>query len=52
MILMGNGRAEEGHNPIPHHLVHGALVAVHGLDHVLQDRIQQLAGFFRVAVGE
>ena len=25
MIFMGNdGRAEEGHNPIPHHLVDGA----------------------------
>ena len=52
MIFMGNGRAEEGHNPIPHHLVDGALVAVHGLDHALQDRVQQLSGLLGIAVGQ
>ena len=39
MIFMGNGSTEKGHNAIAHHLVHGALVAVHGLDHVLQHRV-------------
>jgi hypothetical protein len=52
VIFMGNGRAEEGHNAIPHHLVDGALVAVHGLDHPLQDRVQQLSGLLGVAVGQ
>jgi hypothetical protein len=52
MILMGNGRAEEGHNAIPHDLVDGALVAVHGLDHALQDRVQELAGLLGVALGQ
>ena len=52
MIFMGNGRAEEGHNAIAHHLVDGALVAVHGLDHALQDRVQQLAGLLGVALGQ
>jgi hypothetical protein len=52
MIFMGNGRAEEGHNAIAHHLVHSALIAVHGLDHALQDRVQQLAGLLGVAVGQ
>jgi hypothetical protein len=51
MIFLGNGRAKEGHNAIPHHLVDGALVAVHGFDHALQDRVQQLAGLLRVALG-
>ena len=50
MIFMGNGRAEEGHNAISHHLVDGALVAVHGLDHALQDGVQDLASLFRVAI--
>ena len=50
MIFMGNRRAEEGHNAIPHHLVDSALVAVHGLDHALQDRVQQLAGLLGVAL--
>ena len=50
MIFMGNGRAEEGHNAIPHDLIDGALVAVHGLDHALQDRIQELAGLLGVAL--
>ena len=52
MIFMGNGRAEEGHNAIAHHLVDGALVAVHGLDHALQDRVQELAGLLGVALGQ
>ena len=50
MVFMGNGRTEEGHNAIPHHLVDGALVAVHGLDHALQHRVQKLPGLLRVAV--
>jgi hypothetical protein len=52
MVFMGNGRAEEGHNPIPHHLVDGALVAVHGLDHALQDRVQQLARLLGIAISQ
>ena len=39
MIFKGNGRAEEGHNPIPPSPGYGALIAVHGLDHPLQDRV-------------
>ena len=33
MVLVGEGGAEEGHDPIAHHLVHGALVAVDGVHH-------------------
>ena len=52
MIFMGNGRAEEGHDAIAHDLVDGALVAVDGLHHALQDRVEELAGLLGVAVGQ
>ena len=52
MVLMRHRRAKQGHNAIAHHLVHGAFIAVHGLHHVLQDRVEELAGLLRVAVGE
>jgi hypothetical protein len=42
MIFMGNGRAEQGHNPVAHHLVHRALEAVHGVHHQLNNRVQEL----------
>src|SRR5262249_3627474 len=38
MILMANRRTEEGHNPIAHNSVHGALVAVDRLNHALEYR--------------
>ncbi len=50
--FMGNGRTEEGHNAIPHDLVDRVLVAVHGLDHPFQDRVQQWAGLLGVALGQ
>ena len=52
MILVGERGAEERHDPVAHDLVHGPLVAVHGLHHVLQHRIEELACLFRVAIGE
>ena len=38
--------------PSPKHLVHSALVAVHGVHHVLEDRIEELLGGFGVEAGE
>ena len=52
VILVGEGRAEEGHDPVAHHLVHGALVAVDGLHHVLEHGIEELARLLGIAVGE
>ena len=52
VILMGERRPEQRHDPVSHDLVHRPLVAVDGLHHVLKDRIQELAGLFGVAVGE
>ncbi len=35
VILMSDGRAEEGHNAVTQHLVHRALVVVDGFHHPL-----------------
>ena len=34
--------------PSPEHLVHGAFVAVHGVHHDVQRRVQELAGLFGI----
>ena len=52
MILMGQGRPEQRHDAIAHDLVHRALVAVHGLHHALQHRVEELPGLLRIAVGQ
>ena len=41
MILMGNGRPEEGHNAVAQHLVDRALLAVHGVHHNVDGRVQE-----------
>jgi hypothetical protein len=35
MVRMGDGRAEQRHNAVPHDLVHGALVAMDRRHHAL-----------------
>ena len=52
VILVGERRAEERHDPVAHDLVHGALVAVHRLHHVLEHRVEELARLLGVAVGQ
>jgi len=52
MILMGNRRTEEGHNPIAHNSVHGALVAVDRLNHALEYRVEELLRVLGVAVSK
>ena len=52
VILVGERRAEEGHDPVAHHLVDGALVPVHGRHHELDHRIEDLARVLGIAVGE
>ena len=52
MILVRERRAEEGHDPVAHDLVDGALVVVDGFHHVLEDRIEEPPRFFRIAVRE
>src|SRR5436309_2475698 len=50
--LEGERRAEERHDAIAHHLVHGALVAVDSLHHPLEHRIHQLPSLLGITVGE
>jgi hypothetical protein len=45
-------RAEQRHDPVTHHLVYRALVAVHGVHHVRENRVQDLARFLGIAAGE
>jgi hypothetical protein len=52
VVLMGERRAEERHDPVAHHLVDRALVVVDGLHHPLQHRIENFACLLRVPVGE
>ena len=52
MVLVGERRAEERHDPVAHDLVDGALVAVDGLHHALEHRVEELARFLGIAVGE
>src|SRR5262245_11115797 len=52
MILVCEGRAKERHNPVAHHLIDRALVPMDRLHHALEDRVEDLARFFRIAIGE
>ena len=52
VVLEGERRAEERHDAIAHHLVHGALVAVDSLHHPLEHRIHQLPSLLGITVGE
>ena len=53
MILEGERSAEEGHDPVAHYPVHGALIAVHCLDHAVEHRVEkELLRGLGVAVDE
>ena len=52
MVLMGDRRPKQRHDAVAHDLVHGALVAVHGVHHALQHRVEELARLLGIAVGQ
>jgi len=52
VVLVGERRAEERHDAVAHHLVDRALVTVHGLNHPFEHRVEKLARFLGIAVGE
>jgi hypothetical protein len=52
MVLVSDGRAEERHDSVTHHLVDGALVAMHGLHHAFQDGVKDLARLLGITVPE
>ena len=52
VVLVGQRRAEERHDPVAHDLVHRALVAVDGLHHPLEHRVEELPRLLGVTVGQ
>jgi hypothetical protein len=52
VLLVGDGRAEERHDAVAHHLVDRTLVVVHGLDHALQHRVEQAPRVFGITIGQ
>ena len=52
VILVRQRRAEQRHEAVAHDGVHGAFVAMHGLDHALEHRVEKLLHVLRVAVGD
>ena len=52
VVLVGQGRAEQRHDPVAQDLVDDTVVPVDRFHHQLEHRVQNLAGFFRVAVGD
>ena len=52
VILVGNRRAEECHDPVAHDLVHRALVPVYRFHHPFENRVEKLPRLLGIAVGE
>ena len=52
VILVSQRGPEERHDPVAHHLVHRALVAVDRLHHALEHGVEQLARLLGIAVSE
>src|SRR5438105_15229241 len=52
MVLMGERSPEQRHDPIAHHLVHGALVSVNRFHHKFEDRIEDLSRLFWISLSE
>jgi len=52
VILVGYRRPKERHDAVTHDLIHRPLVAMNGLHHSLENGIEDLARFFRIAIGE
>ena len=51
VVLVGDGRPEQGHDAVTHHLVDGALEAVDGLHEPLDHVVEQRPGVLGIAVG-
>src|SRR5262249_4473876 len=46
MVLVTQGCAQEGHDPVAHHLVDGALIVMDRFHHALEDGVRELPGVF------
>jgi hypothetical protein len=51
MVLMGEGGAEQRHDPISHDPVDQALIVVDRLQHVIEDGIEKSLRFFWITIG-
>ena len=49
---MGDGGAKQGHDAVAQYLVHCALVAVHGVHHLLEGGVEELLGSLRIEVAD
>jgi hypothetical protein len=52
VVLVGQGRPEERHDPIPRQLADRTLVAMDRLYHVIENRVQELVGLLGIALRE
>jgi hypothetical protein len=52
MVFMRDGGAKQGHDAVAQHLIHRTLEAVHSVHHVVQGRVQQPLGSFRVEAAD
>ncbi len=52
MVLVGKRRAEQRHDPVAHHLIHGSFVVMDRLHHPLEHGVEEFARILRVAVGD
>jgi len=50
MVLVRQGRTEQSHDAIAHHLIDCALIPMHRLHHDFEDGIEDLSRFFRIAI--
>jgi hypothetical protein len=50
VVIMGKRRAEQRHDAVAHHLVDGALEAVHGIHHVREHRVEEPARVLGIAI--
>jgi hypothetical protein len=52
MVLVGERRAEQRHDPVAHDLVDGALVAMHSFHHPLEDGVEEFPRLLGIAIGK
>ena len=52
VIFVRHRGAEERHDAVAEHLVDGAFIAMHGVHHGVQGRVQESARLFRIKVGD
>ena len=50
VVLMGNGRSENEHNPVPQYLIHRPFKAVDGLHHDVNRRVEALVSLLRAEI--